>query len=166
MILNNLVLTELGSAILYNDINVVEDLLKNGANPNGCCFTNEHCFSCVLSHAYIFEKYEVFDLLLRYGANINNREDPPIWLIRNITPNKHFKFLLFMYQRKADFIVFNARGQTPLDYTRPEVRFKIHKIMEAKRKWTLVKCLVLLFRLRRNAVVTANHPSRLTFNIH
>ncbi|WP_282630859.1 ankyrin repeat domain-containing protein [Empedobacter sedimenti] len=56
-------------ATIIEDLNGMEFLLKNGADPNLVC--NDVDFETTLNHAVSINNYDMINLLLKYKANIN-----------------------------------------------------------------------------------------------
>jgi hypothetical protein len=119
--------TALCWALMEDHIKIAEILLKAGANPNvkisqGCFDTNPIPIVFYIVNSYYMYRSRL-DLLLKYGANINEI-------------NKYQEILI----------------PTKLRYFR--------KVL-AKRRWVIIKCIVLALGIHKRAVVSANHPLRL-----
>jgi ankyrin repeat protein len=65
--------TALGYAVMRGHYDIVELLLKNGADPNGLC-GHDNTVTISLAMALYHKDKKMFDLLKKYGADINAKD--------------------------------------------------------------------------------------------
>jgi len=102
---------ELIDAVLRQTGNVVQNLLKQGANPNAACTIRN-----ALSYAVMHGKLDIAKRLLDFGADVNQRNNdgstPLMWAgFPKGNPRQISEFLL---NRGADIDAVNRDGCTAL----------------------------------------------------
>jgi len=102
--------TALQFAINRDDIDMVEHLLKNGANPN--IPSTSYIFPLI--SAVEFENFKIVKLLINYGANPNIRNDLNTPLIVSF---KKTNILIIKYLLPiSDWSITNKEGKDIFDY--------------------------------------------------
>lgn len=106
-------LIDLNQMVYRNDIEIIRSYLE--ANPN-INFKNSSCIMRPLHTALTQGKLEIVDLLLKYGADIDDpsaRSDSSSGLF-NAVSNNNFDLMRFCIERGANLNMINGYGRTPL----------------------------------------------------
>ncbi len=82
-------------------LNLIEQLLKDGANPNQIIENNEPLIFCSVN-PYKFDRFDMVELLLKYGANPNIKYND-VTIFDKIDKNKFNDFVLLLH--KYDYSV-------------------------------------------------------------
>ena len=144
------------------------DILKRciyfGADVNKCDFLGQHPLYLALLYFYTHGPRFSFsnaEILFKAGvsANIKCGNNIPILFYLH-TGTEITKFLLKHGALTNEFHKYK-------EFIKPESHDYFIKVL-AKRRWVIIKCIVLALGIHKRAVVSANHPDRLkllgTFN--
>lgn len=105
--------TVLSYAAIDNNIEIVQLLLESGAKPDaGVNFPLYEV--CWASQKYT-SRYEVINLLLQYGANVNKKhKNTSLTPLMATIKNQHGEYALYLLKKGAKINAVNSDGETPL----------------------------------------------------
>lgn len=121
--------TPLSMAVKFQDYEVIELLLINGANPN--IYVNNSCMLYLIIHRYYYTRnrlkrnrheilkekklYHYYELLLKYGADPNgtygNEKNP---IIKQVIGGNFDDLLLLLIKYKVDVNKLDCDGRSPI----------------------------------------------------
>ncbi len=117
-----------------NDFQLTKFLIEHGADP------------------YYIHTYLGMGALHYFGMSINYNK------------NERKNMFLYLHHQGISFTTFDSGGCTPFDYLDGEDRMLYKKIIEAPRKWKVIKACTKFLHLHKQAAITANCPKRLKAN--
>jgi len=135
------------------------DILKRcislGADVNKRDFSGEHPLYLALLYFYTYGpsfSFSTAEILFKAGVspNIKCEDIPILFYLHTGTEITHF--LLKHGALTNEFHKYK-------EFIKPESHMYFIKVL-AKRRWVVVKCIVLILGIHKRAVVTANHPLR------
>lgn len=106
---------QLEFAVAYGDIELVEDLLKAGANPNFMVDRDYPLINYALLEIEDVQKeYSIIKLLLEYGANVNALDTHGSNLLFDIVPRDKVDIARLLIKYGIDVNHIGSEGYTPL----------------------------------------------------
>lgn len=105
--------TVLSYAAIDNNVDLVKMLLESGAKPDsGVNFALYEV--CWASQKYT-SRYEVINLLLQYGANVNKKhKNTSLTPLMATIKNQHGEYAQYLLKKGAKINITNSDGETPL----------------------------------------------------
>ena len=152
--------TILMSACNNGDADIVERCISLGADVNKLDFLGQHPLYLALHYFHIHGcSFSTSEILfkagvspnIKCGPNIKCEDIPILFYLHTGTEMTHF--LLKHGALTNQFYKYK-------EFIKPESHMYFIKVL-AKRRWVVVKCIVLALGIHKRAVVTANHPLRL-----
>ncbi len=104
--------TALGLASFFSNIEVVKFLLQKGADPNIASANSFHV--APIHSACAISNYELVDLLIKNGANINAKQAHGVTPLHSAAHNGQTKIAKLLIENGAEINVKTDNGQTPL----------------------------------------------------
>ncbi|KAH9503707.1 Dauer abnormal formation protein 25 [Bulinus truncatus] len=101
------------AAVGAGDYEVVEQLLKSGADPNNRCADG----MTLLAIASFWGYDSIVQLLIQYGADVNNFNKGTLWTPLHCAAFQgHGKVIMTLLESKADLFQADAQGRTAIDF--------------------------------------------------
>ena len=120
-------------AIKHNNINIVEYLLSNGANPN--IFIKGET---PLTLAADYKFYVIIQLLLLYGSDpsiVNNNKETPLLILLYINIKKYNSNIKNIYKQTIQMLI--NTGKAKLDYTSPNTHESALELLNEKNNYLI-----------------------------
>ncbi|MEQ9404637.1 MAG: ankyrin repeat domain-containing protein [Cyclobacteriaceae bacterium] len=115
--------TILGLATFFGHLSLVEILIQKGADPN--ISANNQFRVTPLHSACAISNYEIADILLKHGADVNARQMSGVTPLHSAAHNGQFEISDLLIKHGADVNAKMEDGRTPLSMAEEEGSEKV-----------------------------------------